>query len=233
MAMKCLNCGAENPEDAKFCQVCGRSVVYGHQHQQFEPQKTATTAAPQPYHRDERKKGSDLPLATTLLLVGVAVVAFSVAASDYSRNPDNIERDAFGSAAGNGFLMAVVGAGMMVYLLSRRRASLRPENKAGERPPEKSFFHEMEPPTLHGVVYEVRAHPAERETNVSGGVKAILYLLSIFIPGFGSIAGAALYVNAKPNYGYVGRKCMIISVLSLVAVTVLIGFVYAVVYFHS
>lgn len=194
----------------------------------------ATITAPQPYRKEERTKGSDFRLAATLILVGATVVASSVAAIGYSNDPGHPEWDAFFTSAGsNGFLMAFVGAGMMIYLLSRRRASPRPETKVGEPLPEKSFFHEIEPPTIFGAVYEVKAHPAKRETQVSGVVKVILYLVSMFVPGFGAIAGAALYVNAKPNYGYVGRRCMMISVLSLIAVTALIDIAYAIVHFSS
>ena len=89
----------------------------------------------------------------------------------------------------------------------------------------------MEPPTLLGAVNGIQTHAAGRETQVSGGVKALLYLLSICVPAMGSVAGAALYVNAKPNYGRVGRKCMIISILSLIALTALVAFVYVTIHF--
>lgn len=228
--MKCPTCGAENPEAARFCQVCGRSVTSGHQYQQSELQTTTTTVT-QLHDRDERMRGADLPLAATLIIVGVAVVVLSVAAIGYSNNLDHLERDVFVSAGGNGFLMAFVGAGMMIHLLSRRRASPGPKRIAGEPTPEKTFFREMEPPSLLGAVNGFQTQTAEREIQVSGGVRAILYLLSICVPALGSVAGAALCVNAKPNYGRIGRKCMIISVLSLLVLTAIVAFVYVTIHF--
>jgi hypothetical protein len=53
---------------------------------------------------------------------------------------------------------------------------------------------------------------------VSGGLKALLYLLSFFIPIVGFIIGAIYYT--KPETKEVGKMCIILGILSIVLTVV-------------
>lgn len=193
-------------------------------------QAMTTPAKASPNWRVER---SDLPLAAILIIFGVAVLALCLAAIAPSSNPDYLEREAFASLGINAFLMAFVGGGMMAFLLSLRRASSKNESGAAGTAPGRSFFREARTTTILGPSYVPQMSTAMREGQVNVGVKILLYLLAICIPAAGSIAGAALYVNAQRDYRLVGRRCIIVSLLSLIVLTALLAFVYAVVHFAS
>ena len=53
---------------------------------------------------------------------------------------------------------------------------------------------------------------------VSGGMKILLYLISLFIPIIGFIIGAIYY--GRPETKEVGKMCIILSVINLVLIVV-------------
>lgn len=60
--------------------------------------------------------------------------------------------------------------------------------------------------------------PMPQQEAVSGGMKILLYLVSLFIPIIGFIIGAIYY--GKPETKEVGKMCIILSVINLVLIVV-------------
>ena len=172
---------------------------------------------------------SDLPLVTTLTLVSVAVLALCIALTAASSNLEPLEMEAFASLGGNAFLMAFVGAGMIFHLLSSRSASSS-HQKGVSGAPQRSFFHEMRSTTLLGAGQAPQVSQATGERQASLVVRVLFYLLAICIPAAGSVTGAAMYIYSGSGYRLLGRKCIIVSLLSLGVFTALLLFVYAAVH---
>lgn len=216
--MKCPSCGGENPEAARFCQMCGKLVAPGYQYEQVQAQNAATPSVPAPSPQEGSVKQSNLALATVLIIVGVSVVALSRVVTGGSGSHYYGERDFFLSIEVNCYIVVAAGVGMMIYDLSRGRALTRPESEVPQHATEESFFHRMNPSAFSGAVYGTQARATVPEAHVSTGIRALLYLLSICIPAAGSVAGTIIYTNAKPEYKRVGKMCMMLSAVGLVVI---------------
>jgi hypothetical protein len=72
------------------------------------------------------------------------------------------------------------------------------------------------------------AHPRPDEP-VSGGMRALFYILSILIPIVGIVIGAVYLMDPRQGHKRIGKVCMILGVVSLLLAVVISALLYAVV----
>jgi len=223
MATKCPTCKAENPEAARFCQVCGRSLDPGYQRQQMQPQMATDSSVNPPSLKDIGSRRTDLILATILTVVGIGVVALLTVEIVGTSRQHSRELALFQATLVNAYFVLVSGLGMMVFCLSRGRTSSRFGSKAPEPASERSFFHKMEPSLLCGAVSETHTLAIASDARFGRRTEILLYLLSFFFIPVGCMAGAILYANAKPEYRRVGKMCLTLSATCLLVLAAVIS----------
>lgn len=60
--------------------------------------------------------------------------------------------------------------------------------------------------------------PPVARSEISSGMKILLYLVSFFIPLAGLIIGAIYYSKPEPEYKHVGKMCIILALLPILLV---------------
>ena len=224
MAIKvrvCENCGAENPDEAKFCKTCG--IRFCADDSGALNQNVTLSPCPQPHHQDEATNRADLVLAVILVLVGIFIVASSALQYLGSDVQDHELRSILASLGTNAFILVLVGIGITIFQWFRRSAFLIPESKAEKSETGSSFFHVMERSPFGGAIFRSRTDARNQRADIPLAVRAFLYLVCICIPGFGSVAGGALMTNERPKYRIVGRRSLKIAVISLAIMTMMVA----------
>jgi len=56
---------------------------------------------------------------------------------------------------------------------------------------------------------------AGASTEISGGMKILLYILSLLFPIAGFVIGAIYYMNPDEEFKHVGKICLLLGVLSI------------------
>ena len=67
------------------------------------------------------------------------------------------------------------------------------------------------------------------ETPISGGIRALLYILSLFVPLAGFIIGAIFLTNPGPEHKRVGKICLILAVVGILLMVALAALLYVMV----
>jgi uncharacterized OB-fold protein len=204
MAMRCPSCGTENPDGARFCQMCGRLVAPGSEYQQVTKQRIVESPLARPSYRDRTKKKSGLVLATILIAAGAGAIGLSslVTSDLHGRSPEI--RDLFLSAVFQAYVVAAAGVGMMIYHMLPRPVEGVP------------LLHRMDSPIVSRAGYGFPQSRVVAERRLGTGIRTLLYFFSILSPLVGSIAGAILYTREEPDYEHVGKMCIVLTVVILV-----------------
>ena len=77
--------------------------------------------------------------------------------------------------------------------------------------------------------WDYRFPQASPEPEVSGGMRALLYLVSLMIPLAGFIIGAIYYTKPERVYKHVGKICLILGVVGILLSVVLAALLYVMV----
>ena len=67
------------------------------------------------------------------------------------------------------------------------------------------------------------------EESIEGGVRALLYIGSIFVPLAGFIIGAIFLTNTGPEHKRVGKTCLMLGVIGILMPVILAVLFYAVI----
>ena len=81
----------------------------------------------------------------------------------------------------------------------------------------------MDSSIFYGAVLKSRKPVVTQEARMNAMVKALLYLLSAFVPAAGWIVGAALYLNSERGYKRVGKACIEISTAVMFVATLFLA----------
>ena len=208
MAVKCPNCGTENPARARFCQMCGRLVAPVFENQQVIEQGIVESPLPRPYYWGGTKKKSGPALAIILIAAGVGSIGLSSLVIGDLRGRSSEIRDLFLTVVVQAYVVAAIGVGMMIYHMS-------PGSVEGV-------------PLLRGTDLPIASHEgygfppsgAAQEKRIGAGIRALLYFFSVLSPLVGSIAGSILYTREEPDYEHVGKICIMLTAVFLVMAAV-------------
>ncbi len=211
--MKCPACSADNPDAARFCQVCGRRVVPDFVNQQIPQPRIAESLPRQPpFQKDAKKAG--LVLAILEILAGATAIELSslVIHDLHGRSSEDV--DHFESLLVTGFIVAAVGVGMLVYYMLPKPEECIP------------LLRQSGSSTSLLSAYGVPPSGQRPGRRLGTAVRAILYLVSVLSPVVAAIAGAILYTRNDTDYRHVGRICLLLAAVLLIAVMVVVTLLY-------
>jgi len=212
--MKCPNCGTENPDRARFCQMCGRVMAPSSEHQQMTEQRIVESPLPRPYIGDGANKKSGLVMAIFLVAAGAGAIGLSSLVITDLHGRSSELRDLFLSVVVQAYVVAAAGLGMMIYHMSPRPVEGVP------------LLRRPDSPTVSQAGYGIPPSGAAQGRRLGTRIRALLYFFSALSPFVGSIAGLILYTREKPEYQHVGKMCIVLTVVFLIVGALLVALLY-------
>ncbi len=73
--------------------------------------------------------------------------------------------------------------------------------------------------------YRVPVYNYPQQETLSGGMRALVYIISFLVPLAGIIIGIIFYVKPDPEMKRVGKNCILIAVLVWVSIAIFIAII--------